>query len=495
MDGNTGATLHEQGADEPRHPASLTKMMTLYLVFEQIELGKLSYTTRIKVSQEAASAAPSKLDLDPGEEMSVGDAIKALITKSANDVAIALAEHIGGSESRFAQLMNSRARQIGMTASHFRNASGLPDPEQVTTARDMVVLGLRLQDDFPRHYALFQLRQFTYDGSTYRNHNTLLFNFLGTEGIKTGYTRMSGFNLVASVRRDGKHVVGAVFGGGSGPARDAHMRMLLTRALARASTEKTRRTAPAPMIVARGRPVPAPVPASRPLPQPPAAKSEPRHEVAMVAPRPPLHPVPTMVPPQPVEVSRGHLASGQPGREELPLAREPRPATRVMVPRVVRPAEARPPAGFGEMVQTAREPVQKVAVLAPPVPVPVANPHRGVPPSTLQAQAERLGGPQLRPQLSPGVPLPGPGAAALPGPLEIQVGAFPTVAAADRQLGLVRSKAPSQVQGRQPRVIPVSKGDRQLYRARFAGFDSASAAQACLELRRQAIDCFVMRAE
>ena len=160
VDANTGQTLYQSSADAPRHPASLAKMMTLYIVFEQIEQGRLSYQTRIKVSANAAAAAPSKLELDEGDEIAVIDAIKALITKSANDVAVAVAEHIGGTEANFARLMTQKAAQLGMKSTLFKNASGLPNDEQVTTARDMVTLALRLQDDFPKHYPLFATRTF-----------------------------------------------------------------------------------------------------------------------------------------------------------------------------------------------------------------------------------------------------------------------------------------------------------------------------------------------
>jgi D-alanyl-D-alanine carboxypeptidase len=176
------------------------------------------------------------LELEPGEELTVLDAIKALVTKSANDVAVALAQQIAGSEVNFARLMTRKAREIGMAHTTFRNASGLPDPEQVTTPRDMLTLALHLQDDFPRHYTLFATRTFTYAGHTHRNHNTLLTRYRGTDGIKTGYTRASGFNLISSVRRDGKHVVGAVFGGETARSRNVRMQSLLNAALAKAST-------------------------------------------------------------------------------------------------------------------------------------------------------------------------------------------------------------------------------------------------------------------
>jgi D-alanyl-D-alanine carboxypeptidase len=265
IDANTGAVLHNQAGDAKRYPASLTKMMTLYMTFELLELGRMSYATKIKMTKAAAAATPSKLGLKAGTEIRVIDAIKALVTKSANDVAIALAQHIGGTEANFARLMTSKARQIGMKSTVFRNASGLPNDEQMTTARDMLTLALRLQDEFPKHYKLFATRSFTYEGKTYRNHNRLLGRYRGTDGIKTGYTRASGFNLVTSVRRDGKHVVAAVFGGKSSRVRNARMIAVLNKAFKKASTRKTRKPArfvrpPRPVAAAKPPPVPRPAP-------------------------------------------------------------------------------------------------------------------------------------------------------------------------------------------------------------------------------------------
>lgn len=254
IDANTGATLHESAADGRRFPASLTKMMTIYLVFEQLRQRRLSLDTPIRFSHRAASQQPSKLGLAPGETITVRDAISALITKSANDVATAVAEHIAGSEAAFARRMTAKARELGMARTVFRNASGLPDRLQVTTARDMARLGLALQDNFPKRYRMFAQRRFAYGGRRYKNHNRLLGRFPGTDGIKTGYTRASGFNITTSVRRNGKHVVGVVIGQRTGRIRDAVMRKLLVKALAKASRRRTRNVAPrAPALVARPR--------------------------------------------------------------------------------------------------------------------------------------------------------------------------------------------------------------------------------------------------
>lgn len=282
LDANTGAVLHNDDADERRHPASLTKMMTLYLTFETIEQGRMSMSSKVTISQEAASVAPSKLDLDPGEEITVREAILALITKSANDVAVALAEKIGGSQRNFVRLMNAKARELGMTRTNFENASGLPDRDQVTTARDMITLGLHLQDDYPQYYGMFATRSFSFRGRSYRNHNTLMNNFGGIDGIKTGYTRDSGFNLVTSVRRNGRHLVGAVFGGGSAAARNGEMRVLLTRGFNRASRVKTRK--PAPPLVAQLKAPPKR--AERPVPPKPTVIAQATPKPDRPAPQP-----------------------------------------------------------------------------------------------------------------------------------------------------------------------------------------------------------------
>ena len=285
VDANTGRVLHERSADELRFPASLVKLMTLYMLFEQIELGRMTYKTRIRFSAHAVAQSPSKLDVDEGSEIEVLDAIKALVTKSANDVAVAVAEHIAGSEERFAQLMTQKARQIGMKSTTFRNASGLPDPGQVTTARDMIALGLRLQDDYARHYHLFSTRTFTFNGDTYRNHNSLLFRYPGLDGMKTGYIRASGFNLVASAKRGKKHVVAVVFGGATAARRNAAMQTYLNMGFVKASNAKTRPTTVALVSREREPAVATTAPTPRPAVQPVAAESQTSNiEIARVRP-------------------------------------------------------------------------------------------------------------------------------------------------------------------------------------------------------------------
>ncbi len=588
IDANTGEALHADKADEPRYPASLTKMMTLYMVFEQLELGRLTPSTKIKISQEAASAQPTKLDLEPGEQIMVIDAVKALITKSANDMAIALAEAVGGSESRFAELMTAKARSIGMRNTTFRNASGLPDSGQVTTARDMLTLALHLQDDFPKYFPLFALRSFTYNGSSHRNHNTMLNSFEGIDGIKTGYTRMSGFNLVTSLRRGDKHLVGAVFGGTTAGTRNLTMRMLLTRALLKASTKKTRK--PAPILIARAKPAmrpeqpktvatvapakpkplqvataqpakPAPVAAAPPLKlavQAPAAVEP--IQVASVedAPAAAVEPTPAEAP-TPVETStpieiakvrpvmvaprvkrtafviapepeiRATAAEAQPMQEQTPAVAAavaalsaPLPARQAPAPQVepiVPPIVVTKPAVVAPAPQAVAVPRQTIAAAPRPTLPPIAvappqqvqqaiTPQRGAMPSTLQAQAQSLGRgvPTSAPMPAQQVafattapshlrgPVP-PTQSAAPSGFHIQIGAYASATEAERVLRETQARSNGLLKAATPVTAPVQKENRLLYRARFAGFSAQTAANTCLELRRTAIDCFVMKAE
>ena len=233
LDARNGSVLVAANADEQRYPASLTKMMTLYMLFEALRDGRVQLHTPIRMSEEAASRPPSKLGLPPGMTLSVEQAILALVTKSANDVAAAVGEHLGGSEDRFAQLMTLRARAIGMTRTTFRNASGLPDPDNVTTARDMATLGLRLIRDFPNRYHYFGTTHFAWGRTMIRNHNRMLGDYDGADGIKTGFIRDSGFNIVTSAQRDGVRLVGVTMGGSSWVERDRHMGALLDQGFAR----------------------------------------------------------------------------------------------------------------------------------------------------------------------------------------------------------------------------------------------------------------------
>ncbi|WP_333794594.1 serine hydrolase [Hyphomicrobium sp.] len=530
IDANTGKALHAQAADEPRFPASLTKMMTLYMVFGEIERGRLTFQSRIRFSVRATGVAPSKLGLKVGEEITVLNAVKALVVKSANDVAVAVAEHIGGTEHQFARMMTERARQIGMKSTTFRNASGLPEPSQHSTARDMVTLALRLQDDFPQHYHLFSTVSFAHGGKTYRTHNTLMLAFPGMDGIKTGYTRASGFNLVSSVRAGGKHVVGAVFGGKTAATRNAHMRSLLFAALEKASTTRTRQGGP--MLVAEARAASPPRAQARiDATWASATQTPSRPEKVQAAARPAAQapspisapiPVPVRSAKKQLEPAPRHdaiaavLAEGDESPAESDEAWPPSPA--VTAPRLdlegLRQAisengDAHPHPGaaltgslgtpgagtqseqFGRMRETIVEgtPGPATRVRAP---------------STLNQQATALAAlaepsePQPRaappPHAATQVAALAPAAHTGPG-YEVQIGAYRSADEAQARLETVRARAASLLEGHQGVTLAVERNNGRLFRARFVGFDERAASNTCLELRRIAVDCFVMRAD
>lgn len=229
VDANDGKVLYEQASDATRYPASLTKMMTLYMLFEAMQSGRVSKTTEIPVSDYARSRPPTKIGFRRGQTIDVDSAVMALVTKSANDVAVAVGEYLGGTEDNFAAMMTAKARSIGMRSTVFRNASGLPDPQQVTTARDMALLGLALRKRFPQYYYYFSTQSFTYRGRTIRGHNDLIGGVSGVDGIKTGYIRASGYNVVTSVSRGSHKLVVAVMGGDSARARNANVAALIDR--------------------------------------------------------------------------------------------------------------------------------------------------------------------------------------------------------------------------------------------------------------------------
>ena len=442
VDANTGRILHERSAGALRHPASLVKLMTLYLIFEQIEQGKLSLSTKVRFSANAAAQSPSKLDVEEGAEIDLIDAIKALIVKSANDVAVALAEHVGGSEEKFVDIMNRKARQLGMTETVFRNASGLPDVEQVTTARDMVTLALRLHDQYPKLYPLFATRTFTWGSETFRNHNTLLFRYEGLDGMKTGYIRASGFNLVASARRGRKHVLAAYFGGQTAAQRNAAVRAQLDAGFLKASEKKTRQ--PGPLVVAQAKSSSAVEPGQ---PAPPEPKASP---VAVAA------------APQPAQ------------RPALAVA-----ASGVEVMRV-RPVLA---AGTPPPPETPQRPASIEDLLKQPGPPPAPAPGDAAPQDTASAPATRTAGVPESAGIAAGL-------------FQVQVGAYQTAAEAERQLASVRERAGSVLGRNAAHMSQVKRGDKIFFRARYIGFDGRSAADsACSELKRLEIDCLVMKAE
>ena len=447
IDAKTGAVLHAYRANEKRFPASLTKMMTLYLVFERLHQGRLSPKTQMQVSARAAAAQPSKLGLRVGDRIAVNVAIKALVTKSANDVAVTIAEHIAGSEVAFAKLMTKKARRLGMKRTTFKNASGLPNKKQVTSARDMLTLALRLSDDFPRYYRNFSLRSFTYRGRRYGSHNKLLKTFRGTDGIKTGYTRAAGFNLVASVRRDNKHVLGVVFGERSAAVRNKRLSRLLSKGLARASTRRTRkRSRPAGVLMAR-------------------LRNGPRL------------------------VHKGQTAGRRRVVARAPVNRKPHAYVRTRRPAPWRPrrVERARPAPVPQSMPVLR-PAQRPGAMTSLVKSVLGGPNgSGRSPSTLQAQAVALaqpGGYGIGRRRRPVTPGPS---------YQVQVGAYRRPQDATQQLSRVGRRAAGLLRAHDPVTQPVQTAHGLIYRARFTGFDASAAGRTCTRLRALGIDCHVAR--
>jgi len=242
VDATTGSVLEAANPDAPRHPASLTKLMTLYMAFEALRDRRVTMDELVPVTPHAASMEPSKLGLVPGTRLTVEEAILGLVTKSANDAAAALGELLGGSEDRFAQMMTLRARALGMSHTTFTNASGLPDPDQWTSARDLATLGRRLISDFPGYYPYFGTRSFTFQRRVIFNHDRMLESYPGADGMKTGYTVASGHNLVTSAVHGGVRLIGVVLGAASNPERDAHMAVLLDQGFEELDVPPERRT-------------------------------------------------------------------------------------------------------------------------------------------------------------------------------------------------------------------------------------------------------------
>jgi D-alanyl-D-alanine carboxypeptidase len=260
VDATTNTVLFAHNAQQHRHPASLTKIMTLYLMFDAIKQKQLTLQQPLKVSKRAAARPPSKLGLRAGSTITVEQVILALVTRSANDAATVIAETLGKTESHFGHIMTKTARRLGMQKTTFRNASGLPDSRQITTAWDMYLLASALQKDFPEFYHYFSKSSFRFGKKIYKNHNHLLATYAGTDGIKTGYIRASGFNLVSSVKRDGKHLIGVVFGGSTAKRRDAHMQAILdqgfTQLAANPPTQRVERLTELPTVTLIARSTP-----------------------------------------------------------------------------------------------------------------------------------------------------------------------------------------------------------------------------------------------
>ena len=450
VDANGGEVLQASNPDALRHPASLTKIMTLYLLFERLEAGKIRLDTPLKISEHAAEQAPSKIGLKPGATIAVEDAIKAVVTKSANDIAVAIAESLAGTEDEFATLMTQKARALGMSRTTYVNASGLPDDDQVTTARDQALLGRAIEDRFPRYYRYFSTPYFIYHGEAIRNHNHLLGAVGGVDGIKTGYTRASGFNLVTSVHRDGRYLIAVVLGGRSAFERDAHMRALIEAHIREAAVRRT-----APVLAEKTQQNEEPTPAAKAPPP-----SSHRDAAAMPAAKAPVT-VGSSEPIQPLLVKTISYRTAPVQAASL----APMPA--------LVPAAPRSPQSGASPQAAAQLPAQTDAPA-------ITASTKGEPAKAAPETAELA------------KPEPPPHAHAHGGWL-IQIGAFDAEEEAKQRLSAAQLKAPKALAGAEPFTERVQKGDKALYRARFAGFDRTTAESTCRALKRNDFACMALK--
>ncbi|SDK01270.1 MULTISPECIES: D-alanyl-D-alanine carboxypeptidase [Bradyrhizobium] len=552
VDGNSGAVLTSNNPDGSRHPASLTKIMTLYLLFERLESKKMNLDTEMDVSEHASDQAPTKLGLRPGQTIRVEDAIKGLVTRSANDAAVVIAEAIGGDEDDFAKMMTRKARALGMTKTTYRNASGLPNDEQVTTARDQATLGRAIQDRFPTYYRYFSTSVFNYRGQSIRNHNHLLGNVEGVDGIKTGYTRASGFNLVTSMRRGNRHLVGVVLGGRSGGSRDAIMRNLLAENLEKGATRRTvaaiteRNPADANADVAEAESasrstetvqVNSAVAAAEPgmaaqAAMRPVAPAKPSLMAAAAAalPPPPARAEP-QAKPEPAQFTSGVIQTQQ--IAAIPGSAEPMKPVKVKTVQVKAGSMRLASAGSSqptpitstiptrpEVAETSSAVVAKATetnktdmarVEMPPQP---ANHGTGqgllgvLPASSMaaapsQAASSKAGSSQASSSQALAYADPAPRTVQENGAIKpavarsgwiIQVGALESEGEAKQRIDLARSKASSLLSKADPFTEPVvAKDNRKLYRARFAGLERDQAEAVCKTLKRADISCITVR--
>ncbi|MBM6579287.1 SPOR domain-containing protein [Microvirga sp. BT689] len=483
VDAKTGKILQGENIDEPRIPASITKVMSLYLLFEQLERGRMRLDTPLTVSSYAASQPPTKLGLRPGSTIEVDDAIKAMVTLSANDVSVVVAENIAGSEDAFAQMMTRKARELGMSSSAFYNPHGLPhSPANITTARDLSILGRAIQDRFPKYFAYFQTSSFQYGSRTIRGHNRLLGKVEGVDGIKTGYTRLSGFNLLTSVNTDTRSIVAVVLGGRSGASRDQKMAALIDNHLPRAYAGA--RIAPP---VVEGSPQPSMV-AEAPAPRP--VEPAPTQAPVRVASATPQAPVAQATTPQPaperkpldLNTLRPVVASAtgasstttpsstssvrwQKGQEPLPLNAQAYAA----LPSQAAPAQI--PASQKAALQAKIE--AKSVEPAPAASAPAAT-------KTTSLKAEDMEPKKVeRPAMAGWV---------------IQLGATDDEDKAKEMLDTARSRFGKVLGKASPFTEKVNVDGSTLYRARFSGFsESDDAAKVCKQIKKSGMNCFAAR--
>ncbi len=458
VDAQTGEVLMARQADSIRHPASLTKIMTLYMLFEAIEDGRLRMNDTITISSHAASMSPSKLGLPPGRTIRVEDAIGAIVTKSANDVAAAVAEKLGGSERAFCNRMTRKAHDLGMTRTTFRNASGLPDPQQVTSARDMAKLAMAMLRDYPQYYHYFGIRNFEFQGQSMRNHNRLLGEYPGLDGIKTGYINASGFNLVASAKQNGRRLVGVVFGGRTWKSRNDHMVTLLDEGFAEIKRRGNNvQVASAPAVIA---PIPLPPPMADDFTRgPEIATSADETDSAEDA------PVYSDADTRTLEAVIDR-AQEEDVAANLPIP-APRPAFNVnpTAAAIARPNSAATDAALAAVKSL---PIQTGARSTPQYGT------RTTAPTVMQLRLPRS-------QVPSGIPS-SQIASAANGGWSIQVGAFQSRAMTDQALRTAQSRLPNNLQHGQPVIVPQNTNAGMIFRARLQGYDELSANAACAHL-------------
>ena len=490
LDAETGRVLYARNADALRHPASLTKMMTLYLLFEQLKNGQMTLATPIAVSAHAAYQAPTKLYARPGTTIPVDDAIKAVVVLSANDIAVAIAEAIGGTESHFAEMMTAKARSWGMTHTFFHNASGLPDNLQITSAGDLGILARHLAYDFPQYFHYFSTYSFTWRGATHFTHDNLIGRYDGADGIKTGYTGASGFNLVSSVVRNGVHIIGVVMGGTTARRRDTEMVRLLDdtfAAIGRNPQIVARASAPWQMLAesTQAKPVIAgfqfgtanSAPPTIALPPPAAASLHPSsvaapgledEEAAESTPDPAY---------EPAAVTDKRIAPPPPAAKTVALAPPPPPKTAPVVPS---PAKSAQPAASKIVVASLE-----------PAPHPSSAPEPTTPPAPEALE------PLPRPQPKPAMPALSfnddqrAAANTVATNWTIQIGAFGNATLAQSELAAYARKS-SDVLGQAARIVsPLESSEGHvIFRARFGPFDEIQARQVCQVLTLRGQTCF-----
>lgn len=470
LDPQTGEILYSKEHTAKRHPASLTKMMTLYLTFEALKNGRMRLDTPLRVSKYAASRPQTNLSLKAGQTIPVEVAIKALVVRSANDVSVVVAETLAKSEAGFAAKMTLKARELGMASTVFRNANGLPDPAQITTAADMAKLGIALRRDFPQYYRYFETRSFSWAGVTYRTHNNVMTRYAGVDGIKTGFIRASGFNLVTSVRRNNRNLVGVVMGGSSARWRDDHMIALLNSAytkLAKRGDQQPKAYAAASLP----KPVTTTTPVAEPVVQTAAATP------AAPAPLPATERARLVI--QPVnEITEARVAAAIAAPAPVPA---PQPEITV--------------AGINPQTQpvTVRAEARPMPSAPPQVPTPLADAAPEKP--LLKREAVNFDRNTLQFQLAniqTGASAPSHGG--ISGAWGIQVGAFANAAQARQAAVDAMRRAPSELKSSTIAVKSGSAGS-SVHRARIANLSESQAKTACQRLIASKSPCFVYRAD